>query len=140
MGRRIVLVILVALAAAALFTAIFAGFYHAGYWGPAGGHVMRFGPGYYGYGGGYGFFPGFFLFPLILLLILAVVFWRPWHRHYWHYGYGPRGRGYWGPGPYGPGPYGPGALGAVRARVVPVARAVLARPAPAWAIPTPVPT
>jgi hypothetical protein len=107
--------VLVALAVAALVTAIFAGFYHAGYWGPARGHVMRFGPGYHGYDGGWGFFPGLFLFPLILLLILAVVFWRPWHRYYWHYGYGhrpgPWGRGYWGPGPYGPGPHSPGPWG-----------------------------
>jgi hypothetical protein len=122
-GRRIVFVILVVFAVAALFTAVSAGFNHAGYWGTAGEHMVRYGPGYYG--GGPGFFPGFFLFPLILLLILAGVCWRPWHRHYWRYGYGPgrRSRGYWGPGayssdpygsdpsgsgPYGPGPYGPG--------------------------------
>ena len=111
MGRRIVLVILIVLAVTALVTAVSAGFFHAGYWGTAGGHVMQPGPGYYGYGRGWGFFPGFFLFPLILLLIVAAVFWRPWHRHYRRYGYGPGrwSRGYWGPGPYGPGPYGPGA-------------------------------
>ena len=95
MFRRVILVILVVLAVVALVGAIGAGFHHAGYWGPAGGHMMRYGPGYWGYGRG--FFPGLFLFPVILLLILAAVLWRPWHHH-WRYGYGP--------GPYGPGPYG----------------------------------
>jgi hypothetical protein len=51
------------------------------------------------------FFPGFFLFPLLLIL-LAVVLVRGGRRH-WHgygHGYGNGGPG-WGPGPgYGPGP------------------------------------
>jgi hypothetical protein len=102
--RRVILVILVVLAVIALVGALGAGFHHAGYWGP-GGRMMRFGPGYGGYGGGWGFFPGLFLVPLFLLLILGLVFWRPWHHHFWRYGYGP---GPYGQGPQGQGPYGPG--------------------------------
>jgi len=106
--RRVILAILVVLAVIALVGAIGAGFHHAGYWGP-GGHMMRYGPGFAGYGVGWGFFPGLFLFPLFLLLILGAVFWRPWHHHSWRYGYGP---GPWGSGPHGPGgPSGPGAYG-----------------------------
>ena len=102
MGRRLIFVFLIALLVAALFAAVGAGAYHAGMIGaaPGGGHIVRVvpGPGYYwGYRAGWGFFPGFFLFPLVLLLILVAVFWRrPWHRH-WGYGLGA------GPGTGGPG-------------------------------------
>jgi len=103
-GRRIVVVVLVVLAVVALVSAISAGFYHASYVvGAAGGHVMPVGPGYVGYGGGWGFFPGSLLFPIILLLIVAAVLARPWHHRSWRYGYGPRA---WGRGSYGPGPSG----------------------------------
>jgi hypothetical protein len=60
-------------------------------------------------GHGWGFFPGPFLFPLLLILV-AVLLLRGRHHHGWHgrpgYGHG----GGWGPGPWG-GPGGPGGPG-----------------------------
>jgi hypothetical protein len=52
----------------------------------------------HGWGRGPGF--GFFLFPLFVILLIALLArgrgWRGgWHRHWGHHGYGP------GPGPYG---------------------------------------
>lgn len=55
------------------------------------------------------FFPGFFLFPLLVIL-LVVLLARGGRRHGWHRPYGPGGPG-WGPGYYGGpgrGPWGPG--------------------------------
>jgi hypothetical protein len=54
------------------------------------------------------FFPGFFLFPLLLILLVVLVA-RGGRRHW----YGPGHGGGWGYGPgwhrgYGPGPWGPG--------------------------------
>ncbi len=113
MGRKIAVVIAIVLAALVLVFGI-AGAYHAGYDHGigSGAHVItRVGPGalwYPGYGRGFGFFPGFLLFPVVVLAVIALIAWRrPWHRHWMHgYGSGP-GYGY-GPGTgYGPGP-GPG--------------------------------
>ncbi len=87
-GRRIIIAILIILVVAAVATAIGVGAYHAGYNNGLldSGHVTRVVPDggvWYGYHG-FGFFPGFFLFPLILVLIFALVFWRrPRHWGYW---------------------------------------------------------
>jgi hypothetical protein len=66
----------------------------------ADGEVVRVVDGHGWYGPG----PGFFLFPLLVILLVFLLLRG---RHHWHGGwnrpYGP------GPGPYGPGPWGPGS-------------------------------
>jgi hypothetical protein len=52
------------------------------------------------------FFPGFFVFPLLVILLVVLVA-RAGRRH----GYGPGYRGGWGYGPGGPGGWGPGPCG-----------------------------
>ena len=103
MGRRVITVILIALAVAGLAVGV-GGAYHAGFDNgvSSGGHITRVVQAgrywYPGYGPGYGFFPGFFLFPVVVLLIVGLVVWRrPWHHHWWH-GHGPGGPGGWSPG------------------------------------------
>ena len=103
MGRRVIIVIVIVLALAALATAIGFGAHHAGYHNgiadrgqvtvtPNGGY------GYPGYGHGFGFFPGFFFSPLVLLLLVfALVFWwRPFRGRACGHG-GPRTWAHGGP-------------------------------------------
>jgi hypothetical protein len=101
MGRRIVVVILVVLAVAALGMVIGAGAYHAGFVNGAAANGKVVAPAAYGYPGywhgGFGFFPGFFLFPLFLVLLVALFAWRRPMRRWWGYGPRPCGPAYGGP-------------------------------------------
>ena len=102
-GRRIMIVVLIVLVLAALATAVGIGAYHAGYNNGIidTGHMARVVPdgGYYMHPGwGFGFFPGFFIFPLVVLLLIALVFWRRPLRRWWGYGHcGPAGWASGGP-------------------------------------------
>jgi hypothetical protein len=108
MSRRVWTGILAGTLAALAVLSIALGAYRAGQHSDAvtrtvtDGEVVRVidGPGRHGPG------PGFFLFPL--LIIVLVVFLLGGRRH-WYGGWNrPYGPGPWGPGPWGPGP-GPGA-------------------------------
>jgi hypothetical protein len=104
MRRRILVVILVIVAIAAIGTSAGFGAYHVGYdngladsgnanLGVTGGH-------WHGYPA-FGFFPGFFLFPVVgVLIIIAIVSRHARHRGPW--GWGPRGEVPAGCAPYGP--------------------------------------
>jgi hypothetical protein len=104
MSRRILVVILIVVAIAAVGTAAGFGAYHAGYDNGAAdsGHgtpVVIDGGHWHGYPG-FGFFPGSFLFPLIVVIVILLIVSR---RRAWHWGqWGPRGSAPDGCAPYGP--------------------------------------
>ena len=104
--RRVLLVILIVVAIAAVGASVGFGAYHMGYdngLSDSGrGAVVPVHDGYWNVHPGFGLFPGFFVFPVLaVVVILLVASRRRWHRGPW---------GWAGNMPDGCAPYGPRAV------------------------------